>query len=68
MWILFFIIFLIFSKIPLTTFQFLLLICLLELETGIFIGDFYWSTILFFYLLIQWSWYSALKGGQFVWH
>jgi hypothetical protein len=68
MWILIFIIFLMFSKVPLTNFQFLLLLCFIEVKTGFFVGDFYWSIIFISYVLIQRAWYSALKGGRFVWH
>ena len=54
--------FLIFSRIPISGFQFLLLICLLEIKTGIFIGDYYYSVILFFYLLWKWSWWKTLNA------
>ena len=54
--------FLIFSRIPLTAFQFLLLICLIEIETGVFIGDYYWSIIVFFYLLFRWMWRQFLNA------
>ena len=62
MWILFFIIFLIFNKIPLTTFQFLLLICFIEVKTGVFIGDLYWSLILFSYLFYRYTWYKTIHA------
>ena len=55
---------LLWKKIPLTGFQTLLLICLLEVKTGVSVTGYYYTTMLFFYLLIQWSWYSTLKGGQ----
>lgn len=54
--------FLIFSRIPLSGFQFLLLICLIEIETGVFIGDYYWSIIAFFYLLFRWMWRQFLNA------
>jgi len=57
------IVMLILSRFPLSGFQFLLLICLIEIETGIFIGDFYWSIMIFFYLLFRYTWYSTLRKG-----
>ena len=57
-----FIIFLMFSRIPLTGFQFLLLICFIEIRTGIFIGDLFYSLILFWYLFYRYAWYKALHA------
>lgn len=59
--------YLIFSKLPLSGFQFLLLICLIEIETKIFVGDWYWLLIFISYVLMQSAWYSALKGGRITW-
>ena len=53
---------LIFSRVPLSGFQFLLLICLLEIETGVFIGDYYFATVLFFYLLTRWMWWKTINA------
>lgn len=52
---------LLWNKIPLSRFQFLLLICLLEIKTGILIGDYYWFIIFLGYLIWKWSWYNALR-------
>ena len=52
---------LLWNKIPLSGFQFLLLICLLETETGVFIGDYYWFIIFLGYLTWKWSWYNAIR-------
>ena len=61
------ILWLIFSRVPLSRFQFLLLLCLIEIETGFLIGDWYWLFIFLSYVLMQWTWYSALRGGRIVW-
>lgn len=53
---------LIFSRIPLSGFQFLLLICLLEIETGVYIGDYYYGTLLFFYLLFNYLWLKTINA------
>jgi len=58
---------LILSKVPLSGFQFLLLICLIEIETGIYVGDLYYFILLFFYLTWNYLWKSALKGGRVKW-
>ena len=55
-------IFLIFSRIPLSQFQFLLLICLIEIETGVYVGDYYYGTLLFFYLLIRLLWWETINA------
>jgi hypothetical protein len=57
-----FILYLIFGRIPLSGFQFLLLICLLEIEFGVYFGDFYWSTIMFFYLLFRYTWWKTINA------
>ena len=57
-----FIIFLMLSRIPLSGFQFLLLMCLLEVETNIYFGDFYWTTIAFSYLLFRHMWFKAINA------
>jgi hypothetical protein len=66
-YLIFFIIIL-FLKIPLSAFQFLLLICLVEVKSGILIGDYYYSFILFGYLFARWSWYKAIHPRSSVWN
>ena len=48
------------KKIPLTGFQTLLLICLLEIKTGVSVTGYYYTTMLFFYLLFQYGWDKML--------
>jgi hypothetical protein len=56
------------KKIPLTQFQFLLCICLLEVKTGILFGDYYYGTILLSYLLLRFIWYKILHAPVAQWN
>lgn len=57
-----FILFFMLSSIPLTRFQFLLLMCYLEVETGILFGDYYTLTLFSGYFLFRWLWFKALNA------
>jgi len=61
-YILLFLIFFLTSKIPLSGFQFLLLLCLIETQTGILIGDAYCTLIFLGYIIFQYSWFKTLNS------
>ena len=50
------------SKAPLSGFQFLLLLCVIEVETGFLIGDYYSLSFIFFYLVYRYLWWKALNA------
>lgn len=56
------------KKIRLTQFQLLLLICFLEVKTGILFGDYYTILIIVSYLLCQCWWYKALNTPVAQWN
>lgn len=60
--------FLIFSRMPLTRFQFLLLLCLIEVKTGFLIGDYYTLGVIFFYFLFRYLWWSSLRAPVAQWN
>jgi hypothetical protein len=56
-----------YKKIPLSQFQFLLIICLLEAKTGVFFGDYYFLFLAIGYLLCRYSWYRFLHAPVAQW-
>ena len=53
---------LILSKAPLSGFQFLLLLCIIEIETGFLIGDYYSLSLIFFYLVYRYLWWKTINA------
>jgi len=48
--------------VKITPFQLLLLICFLEVYTGIFIGDYYYIGILAYYVCAKYGWHLIMSG------
>lgn len=50
------------KRIPVTGFQTLLLVCLLEIKTGVSVTGYYYGILLFFYLLFRYGWWKMLHA------
>lgn len=53
---------LIFIQFRLSRFQFLLLLCFIEVKTGFLIGDYYFAFVLFSYLLFRYLWWLVIRA------